>query len=104
MSEYMNAKGNAKTLVSGKQGGSSAPSSPGGGGSSQAHGGNGGNPFTGIKDMTGKMAVAGGGGGNPSMPSDIPQGYAAPKVPGGDLERKMAVAGSGGGSSAPRKN
>lgn len=95
-----------ESVIKSKQGGSSAPSTPGAGGSSQAHGGSGGNPFTGIKDMTGKMAVAGGGGGNPSMPSDIPQGYAAPKVPGSDnpLERKMAVSGSGGGSSAPRKN
>lgn len=100
----MNPKGNPEIAISGKQGGSSAPSTPGAGGSSAPHGSGGGNPFSGIKDMQHKMAIAGGGGGNPTLPSDIPQGYQAPKVPGGDMIGGMAVTGTSGGSSAPRKN
>jgi hypothetical protein len=93
-----------ESALSGKQGGSSAPSTPGAGGSSAPHGSGGGNPFSGIKDMQGQMAVAGGGGGNPTLPSDIPQGYQAPKVPEGNMVGGMAVIGKSGGSSGPRKN
>lgn len=99
----MNEKGNPDMAIAGTPGGSSAPGQPGAGGSSAPA--NVSSPVPSTNDMSWKMAVLGGGGGDPTKPSDIPAGYEAPKIPGGDMQStgpgktNMAYSGTPGGSS-----